>query len=104
MSKISANIAYGPEAPGSNDGPCAMWVEPYRNTLITQHLSSWAKKTMHPYHNEEDTNNLLQRPAELAARMMNATEKLKKIDNKKKALCELLEFRSVRELNFNDYF
>ena len=76
MSRISANIAYGPESPGSNDGPCAMWVEPYRNMLITQHLGSWAKKSTPLYHNEEDTNHLLERPAELAARMMNATKNI----------------------------
>ena len=41
MSKFSANYAYGTNAPDAVDGKCAMWLEPYRNTLIVQPLSNW---------------------------------------------------------------
>ena len=38
MSRQSALKAYGPDLPNSNDGPCALWNEPYRNTEFTGSL------------------------------------------------------------------
>ena len=78
MTKISAQIAYGPDVENSNDGPCAMWLEPYRNMLMTQHLGGWAKRKEEPK-GKEHSSTLIERPGEMVARMMNATVRAKSV-------------------------
>ena len=41
---IDAMEAYGPNAPNSNDGPCAMWQEVYRNMMLLSTLGKWATR------------------------------------------------------------
>ena len=78
LTKMSASIAYGPGVEGSNDGACALWLEPYRNMLMTQHLSGWAKRPEEPW-GPEFADTLTERPGELVARMMNATVRAKSV-------------------------
>ena len=97
MTKESAMNAYGPEAtPDSNDGKCALWVEPYRNMMILDHLEFWSGQTGFPTRDLADSNSLLDHPAELAARMMEATCRSKSV---RSAASEFIEV-VFEEVNF----
>lgn len=42
--KVAAEKAFGKTAPNSNDGPCAMWQEVYRNMLLLSPLGHYAAR------------------------------------------------------------
>lgn len=74
--KYSVAMTYGPKSKGSNDGKCAMWLEPYRNMQFARHVAIWNSKFTHF---SEDVEQILSKPDELSARMMEATIRSKSV-------------------------
>ena len=76
--RFSVAMAYGPKSKDSNDGKCAMWLEPYRNMQFARHVAIWNTKFT-SFSN--DTEEILGKPDEISARMMEATIRSKSVRN-----------------------
>ena len=84
LSKKSAEEAYGPVSnPDSNDGKCALWIEPYRNMIFQWAVEKWAqnKDGKLEFQDSDENDSILDRPEELTVRMINATKRPKSVRN-----------------------
>ena len=87
LSKKDAEIAYGPEYNiNSNDGKCALWIEPYRNMIFQWAVEKWSQGKdkngkIYEFQEPDEIDSVIDRPEELTVRMIAATKRPKSVRN-----------------------
>jgi len=85
LSKKDAEIAYGPEYNlNSNDGKCALWIEPYRNMIFQWAVEKWSQGKdkngkIYEFQEPDEIDSVIDRPEELTVRMIAATKRPKSV-------------------------
>ena len=84
-----ATSAFGPTAPNSNDGSCAMWQEVYRNMLLLSTLGKWAGRKINKssdaefrIENDKSLSSDIEKlkiPEEIIAKAILATPRIKPV-------------------------